>query len=486
MPYIANFPKLKLKKMAVRGELIISRKNWEKIKHLGSNARNVVAGAIHSKIMNKEILEKIDFIAYDLLFPRESIEKSYKTISDYGIKTVKYIITSEISLDILSNTLQEWRKESEYDIDGIVIVHNDLHKLISGKNPKYSFAFKSILTHEQSEVIVTDVEWNVSKDRYLKPLIKFNEVVISGVKIKQATGFNAKYIESNKIGPGSRIIIIRSGDVIPHVLKVLTPASQPKMPDMPYVWNDTHIDILLSDTGKNREQDIKTFMYFMKTLNIPFVGEGIITKLYDNGYDTLQKIVNITESDLLKIEGFKETAAKKITKSLSEIKRVGCEDLLNASNILGRGFGDKKIKLIFQKFPYLVSDRKRALTLTINNLKETDGIADITAKQFIENLPKFYKFYDDLGIKCVDKNPTPVVSSSLNPNFKEKKFVFTGFRNKDYEKIIEENGGTISNTITKNTSYLVVKTMDEKSNKITQASSYGIPIISKEDFEKML
>ena len=460
MAHISNFPKLdsklKIKKLAIRGELIISRENWEKIKSVGSNARNVVAGALHSKIINHDIMKNIEFVAYDLLFPRLSLGTAYKLLQSYGIKTVKYIELTEISLDVLSNMLQEWRRVSQYEIDGIVIVHNEIHNLISGKNPKYSFAFKSILTHEQAEVIVTDIEWNVSKDRYLKPIIKFNEVVISGVKIKQATGFNAKYIDTNKIGPGSRIIIIRSGDVIPHVLKVLTPSAngQPKMPEIPFVWNATRIDIILSDIGKNREQDIKSFIYFMKTLNIPYIGEGIVTKLYDSGFDTLRKIINIKEGDLLKLEGFKETNSKKICNSLEEIKTVACEDLLNASNILGRGFGDKKIKLIFKNYPYLLSDRKKASNLTIDNLKEIDGIANVTAQQFINNLPKFYIFYDDLGIKCTNK--TTIITHTepyeplgeplggpaarrichpvMNVNFKDKKFVFTGFRNKDYEK----------------------------------------------------
>ena len=80
-------------------------------------------------------------------------------------------------------------------------IKKQIHKVINGKNPKYAFAFKSILTHEQAEVTVTDVEWNVSMHKYMKPIVKFNEVVIAGVKIKQATGFNGKGIEPKVISP---------------------------------------------------------------------------------------------------------------------------------------------------------------------------------------------------------------------------------------------------------------------------------------------
>jgi NAD-dependent DNA ligase len=100
------------------------------------------------------------------------------------------------------------------------------------------------------EVIVTKVEWNVSKDMYMKPIVMFNEIDLDGVKIKQATGFNGQYITKNIIGPGSRIIIIRSGNVIPHIHNVLTPSAN-ELPSMPgtegvdYKWNDTHVDIMM-------------------------------------------------------------------------------------------------------------------------------------------------------------------------------------------------------------------------------------------------
>jgi len=106
----------------------------------------------------------------------------------------------------------------------IVVRDNQHHSIISGKNPKYSFAFKTILTHEEAEVIVSHVEWNISKDGFLKPTVYFNPIHIGGVKIQKATGFNASFIQSNTIGPGSHIVIIRSGDVIPYIVRTLSPS----------------------------------------------------------------------------------------------------------------------------------------------------------------------------------------------------------------------------------------------------------------------
>jgi NAD-dependent DNA ligase len=488
-----SIPKISIDKLAVRGELIINRKNWEKIKHLGSNARNVVAGALNAKIINKEIIEKIEFIAYDVMYPRKKLDEALEHIRTFKYNIVKYIKVNNLTLELLSNTLQDWRKNSNYEIDGIVISDNNAYDIIAGKNPEYSFAFKSIHTHNQVEVIVTDVEWNVSKDKYLKPIVKFNEVNLNGVNIKQATGFNANYIDTNKIGPGSRIIIIRSGDVIPHILSVLTPSAnnKPSMPDVEYKWNDTHIDILLEGDTKNRDHDIKEFIYFMKTLDISNMGPGTITKLYDAGFDTLKKIINIKYEELLKIEGFKETSSKKLIESLKKINDCDCLVLMDASNIMGRGYGYRKLKAIIDKYPFILNisdkeDRKRSLKLRVDDLTKVDLIAELSAILFIENLPKFYKFYDELGIKCSNKNDTSgvVAATNINQNIKDKNFVFSGFRNKEYEKYIIDNKGFVMQTVSSGTNYLIVSDINDNSSKIIKAKSLNIPIISKDDFEK--
>jgi len=192
------------------------------------------------KIINKNIMNNIEFVAYELIKPKMKPSDALEFMKIKGINIVEYAILNTINLKILSEYLKKWRSESLYDIDGIVINDNAIHNIIKDKNPEYSFAFKSIHTHEQVEVIVTEVLWNVSKDKYIKPIVKFNEIDLNGVKIKQASGFNASFIDKNKIGVGSRIIIIRSGDVIPHILSVLSKSASgnPSMPDIPYIWNE--------------------------------------------------------------------------------------------------------------------------------------------------------------------------------------------------------------------------------------------------------
>jgi DNA ligase (NAD+) len=485
--YINGLPDFTNKTFAVRGELIISKINWLKINDKGSNPRNVVAGIINSKIIDKKIASLIDFIVYDVIQPRTNIQTALLYAKNMEFNIVHYITTDRLSIPILYNLFKEWKEQSLYEIDGLVITHNDIYKLKNGENPKYSFAFKSLQMQQQINVIVNDIEWNVSKDKYLKPIVKFNEIKLNGVKIKQATGFNADYIVSNCIGIGSEIIIIRSGDVIPYIKEVITHATngKPLLPTIPFIWKGK--DIIVESNSKNREQDIKIFTNFMKTLNIKGIGEGIITKLYDNSFDTLLKIINITKNELISIDGFKDKSASNLIQALKSIKNAKCIDLMNASNLMGRGLGEKKLHLVIDKYPFICSDQNKALLLTIDDLKKINGLGDVTASLIISNLKLFFEFYNSLAINDNDndndnKNENETIIT--NDIYKNKIYVFTGIRDKKLETIIIASGGKIANTITHKTTALIVKDTNDNTVKIKTAKLLNIPIINYANFIK--
>jgi NAD-dependent DNA ligase len=496
LEYIESIPKLKGVDIAVRGELIISKMNWDILGAMGkqgANPRNTLSGAINSDILNRDILSKVDFVAYSLINPK--MNNGFPMLQEKNFKVVTNKIVDTFDLTALSNILQERRAIGEYVIDGIVVCDiSKYYEIVKDKNPEHSFAFKSIHTLEQAEVIVSKVEWNVSKDMYMKPIVMFNEIELDNVKIKQATGFNAAYIEKNVIGPGSRIIIIRSGNVIPHIQSVITSSANglPSMPVVDYNWNDTHVDIMMVNKSgdKNRDYDIKNLVYFMKTASIENMGPGNISKIYDAGFDDIKKIVNITKAELLKVSGFKEKTAENIINAVAVIKEIDCLILMDASNIMGRGFSYKKIKLITDAYPsILLHDKKsRAATSKINayDLMKVEGIAEISAKLFLNNLPKFYEFYDNLGIKCKGATKIPAAAAAaanamINANISGKSFVFTGFRDKDLEAYIIRMGGFIKTTISKNTDYLVVADLNENSTKVDKARSIGVPIILRDN-----
>lgn len=486
--------------IGIRGELIINKENWKKIKEnddKASNARNYVAGLINSKTINKDIIGNyLEFIAYDLIdlnnpTERLPINDIYDLLEKFNFTVVNNIKVNNIDINYLLTKLKEFKSNSIYEIDGIIITHNSKHIYDYNENPKFSFAFKSLKIQEEIIVIVKDIEWNVSKDKYLKPIIIFDEINLNNVNIKKATGFNADYIVKNKINIGSKIKIVRSGDVIPYIKEVITQSKTPLLPSYPYIWKGK--DIILEGDNKNREQDIKIFSYFMKSLDIKGIGEGIIIKLYDNSFDTLQKIINIKKEDLLNIEGFKEKSSENLIKALQKIKNKNCLDILVASNLLGRGLGEKRLKLIFDKYPYICNNQQEGLKLTVNDIKKINGFGEISAKLFIDNLYKFYDFYNSLNIienkEIIDNKDNKEIKDNKKINkYNDKIYVFSGFRNKELEKEIIEYGGTISSSVSKKTTALIVKDYDKEKDdgttKIKNAIKFNVPIILYDDFIK--
>lgn len=462
--------------LLVRGELILSKKSWDIIKDKGANARNVIAGTLNAKRPDPDIAKHIRFVAYELIEPKMPFYEGLSFMNKLGFETVyaRVIEPEDITTEKLTESLIERRKHSLYDIDGIVIRDNEIHKIIKEKNPKYAFAFKTMITHESAEVIVLNVEWNVSKDGLIKPIVQFEPIMINGVKIKQASGFNGAFIEKNAIGIGSKITIIRSGDVIPHITSVIT-KTVAMMPDIAYEWTDTHVDIIVKNDGTSNDQmKLRQMVHFSKTLDIAHLGEGTLKKLYEKGIDTIPKLLSLQKADLLLVDGIKEKSADNITLSIKKgMENTNCLQLMVACNLFGRGFGERKLNTIVSAHPEILEGAM------LSTLKEIDGIGETTAKQFLENLPKFYMFLKQINYTCVKKREKVVKNDKL----KDMTIVFTGFRNKEWEKIIIERGGKMGTSISKTTSIVVAVDKTEDSVKLKKARELNISIYNKEEFE---
>jgi DNA ligase (NAD+) len=477
--------------LVVRGEIILSRASWNELKHKGANARNVVAGAVNAKEPDAEVLRHLQFVAYEVLSPKEIPSNAFTHLKNLGFKTPHYVLMSEVEMnnETLSQLLIQRRANSEFECDGIVIRHDKEHKYIAGKNPKYAFAYKSILTHEEAEVIIHTVEWNVSKDGFLKPTLLFDTVVLAGVKIQRATGFNGQFIEKNKIGPGSRVVIIRSGDVIPHVVRVLSPSAtgKPNMPTIPFEWTDTHVDIYVVGEDTD-DMKLKQMEFFVNQLDIKYLAKGTLAKLFSAGFNTISKVMHIKEADLLKIDGIQSKGAHKIYESIQKTKQSAtCLDYLNASNKLGRGIGRKKIESLVQAYPEILEGR----VPNTSHLVKIEGLSSATIQSMIEALPATMEWIKEIDAtvctKKKSKSPSPSKDSSpSNKHLKElegKTIVFTGFRNKEWEDLLKQVQCKVSNSVTKSLYLVVALDPSENSSKLQKAKDYQLTILSKTEFQ---
>lgn len=495
IPFLANTTKLTRTGVpfAVRGELIISRKDFAAIADKGANARNTVAGLLNSKVPDLQISSRTQFVAYELLEPVMKPSEQLQYIENTLELECVYsalIKSSDVTVDTLSEILIQRRTDSKYEIDGIVVCHNAVHARLVGANPDHAFAFKSVITMEKAEVTVTKVEWNMSKDGIFVPVVCFVPVALNGVVISRSHGFNGKYIRDNCIGPGARIIVMRSGDVIPYIVQVISPADAPQMPTAPFVWSASGVDIRLNQQDASSEYtqtlQLKNLQYFFDKLDVRGLSNGIVERLYASGYKTVGSILQISKEQLQTVEGFKNTLAQKIYDAIQERKaHIDPYTLMDASNTLGRGMGYKKIKQICDAYPIILTER---YIPTEAQLKSIKGIEQKTADVFIQHLGGFFKFLDDnqLGEYLVSKSAmsTPIPrAAALVAN---KNIVFSGVRDKELETYIQDNGGHVSTSVSIKTSLVLVKTLDSLSGKIAKAQELGVPIMLLEDYKREL
>ena len=477
-----------MENVIVRGEFIIKKSVFEsKHKNDFANIRNMVAGIVNRKKLDNKI-ESVDFVAYEVISPILKPSEQMKFLETNGFNTVKNSFYTSIDNSLLSNKLVDWRKNYEYEIDGVIVSDDNIHKRISG-NPDHSFAFKMVISDQVAETHVTDVIWSASKDGYLKPRVRINPVHIGGVKIEYATGFNGQFIERNKIGIGAIVQIVRSGDVIPYIKSVTTPAEEPKMPDEKYSWTSTHVDIMLV----NKDDDItvleKQITLFFTTLDVAGLSSGNVKRLIEGGYNTISKILKLEKEDFLKIEGFKQKLAEKIYSGIKlKVEEASLSKLMVASGKMGRGLGEKKIKPILQQYPNILVSGETE-NEKIQMLLNIEGIGKENAKTFINNIPKFVQFLVECDLKSkLDQKAVNIETETLEKQNKdhilfEKKILITGFRDKELMKRLEEEFKvTFSSTISKDVFIVLVKNENEENAKIKKAKELSIPIVKLTDF----
>ena len=533
------------KNITVRGEFIITKALFQaKYAATFANPRNFVAGVINKKTIDADKYRDLSFVIYEVIEPRMKPSEQLKFLQ--SMPNVEVIQSnsacgrgqgasatdgsapsnsacgrgqggsapsnsacgrgqgasatdgsapsnsacgrgqggsapSGITNDLLSTMLINWRATYAYEIDGLICMNDAVYPRPTG-NPDYAFAFKMVLSDQIAEAHVIDVIWTPSKDGYLKPRVQIDPITLGGVIIEYATGFNAKFIEENKIGLGAVIRLIRSGDVIPHITDVIQPAFKPLMPDPDtYEWNDTHVDIVLIDKADNQVVKEKNITGFFTNIGVDGLGNGNVKRIMHAGFDTIPKIIAMTKEELRGVEGFQEKMAQKIHFGIyQKLQEVSLPELMHATNIFGRGFGTKKLASILNELPTILQ------TISYDTSNDNDkvkmitnvpGMAKTTAAKFVDNIDEFLEFMQQA--KLTDKlqytPPAPVFTS--HPLY-QKKYVMTGFRDKDLIAQLDAVGAEQVTSVSKNTFVVIVKDLSETTGKVDEARKLNIPIMT--------
>lgn len=471
----------KEKGLVIRGELIIQKKQFiHKYSKEFANPRNFVAGVVNQKIPHAERLNDISFVAYEVIHPEMNPSKQLSILKTVDVETVQYMMKENISNELLSDVLTKWRETYMYEIDGVICCNDEVYCRRAG-NPEHAFAFKMVLSDQVVEAKVVSVVWSASKDGYLKPRVQLEPVVLGGVSIEYATGFNGKFIVDNKIGVGAIVTLIRSGDVIPHILNVVKPAQEPMMPSDNYIWNETGVDIVLVDKLNDNSVNHKVITSFFKTIGVDGLGPGNVKKIIDAGYNTIPLIISMTRGQYLEIEGFKQKMSDKIYDGIKEkISEASLSLLMDATNIFGRGFGEKKFQSILLELPDIIVSN-RSSSEKIGEVEKVNGIALKTAQRFVEKIPEFIEWTKCAGVESkLSVIPSSLVSKD-HPLY-GKKIAITGFRDKELVAALDLVGAINVNTISKDVFLVIVKDYDVDTSKVDMANKLGIPLMIPKTF----
>lgn len=446
-----------------------------------ANPRNLVAGLLNSKEVT-EPLKDLQFIKYGAI-PNEGF--NFKTKSDIldmlnsgqEVKVNYHLfIAKNITEDLLVELFKRW--STDYEIDGIILEVNNLDlqenlgRETSSNNPCYARAFKHDSFEQKAEATVLGISWNISKHGLLKPVLHITPIKLDGVTVSNVTGNNAKFVKDMGLGVGAKVVVKRSGMVIPLIVEVLETVDfvMPVVEGAEIDWNENGIELItLTETD---DQKLKQNVAFFEILEADNVSEGIITQLWDAGYQTIKDILNVTTTQLESIDRFGKRKAQIVYNSIQKsVTDVQLSKLQHATGLF-RGLGSKKLLLLehFTTRP------------TINQVMEIDGFAEISAKVFVDNYDNFFIFVGNLPITIAKKVEAVKVGTDLDG----KSFVFTGVRRKDLEEVIESRGGKVAGSVSKTTTYLVMKSKGSGSSKETKAVSLGVVILTVEELENLL
>jgi DNA ligase (NAD+) len=494
------------KKIEVRGEVYMTKKNFELINKNEvdkfANPRNAAAGSIRQLDPKIAAKRKLDFMAYDIA-------------TDLGLKTHEAVHQLLIKLGFKSNSHNQYcknisevqkfyekvgkiRKNFPYWSDGTVINANRIdlfNKLgIVGKAPRGAIAYK--YPAEQATTIVEDIQVQIGRTGTLTPVAHLKPVQVAGTTVSRATLHNEDEIKRLDVRLGDTVILQKAGDIIPdivQVLKNLRPKSAKqfvfpkKCPACGSKVERKAGEVAHYCTNKKCfAQERERLYHFVskKAFDIEDLGPKIIDQLMEeNLIANAADIFHLKKSDLLPLERFAEKSADNLIQAISKSKSVSLARFIYALGI--RHIGEETAIDLAKHFGSLEKIQRTSLE-ELNNIYE---VGDVMAQSIYEYFQdkKNQELIKDL-LKAGINIRRDAINRVSNPAIQGKTFVLTGtlktMTRDEAKKKIREAGGNVSSSVSKNTDYVLAG--EEPGSKFDKAKSLGVKIISEKEFLNML
>jgi DNA ligase (NAD+) len=472
----------------LRCEGLFAKAAFLKYKAEFDSARNAASGILNRRDAHHSIKD-LHLMVIQVMQPNVKPSRGLAWAKSKGFRVVPFKVFNAKKLNAknLSALLAKRKTGSSYALDGIVLTLDKVNPLPKAGNPTWAVAFKENIDVDAAPVTtVRAVEWEISAHGLVKPVIVYDPVDWDGSSLTRASAFNAKFVNTNGIGVGAKVAILRSGDIIPYIVKVLKKV-KPSVP--PASMGNVHLDKkgtdwVLDAPLENEDYRIKKIARTFNNLGVEFLKETTVRKLYAHGYTNVTKILKASVQDFLKLPGVKVTTAEKLWSAIHSVidKGVPLINLMDASGVFPRGIGTTRLENIAQVYP-LMKLAAAPEDVQMKKLLALPGFKDTTAQMFIKGSKKFLKWMDIVGIKAIDQRKATNESDIKSSKLTGITVSWTSYRNKDEERTVQENGGKVV-PFGGRTQVLLFSPTGKLSTKIDKAKAKGIAVMTWDQFAK--
>jgi DNA ligase (NAD+) len=497
--------------LEVRGEIYLPFDSFRKINRrrenedlpLFANPRNAAAGSIRLLDPKEVAARMLDVFLYTLFTEGEEKESQWESLQmmkKLGFKTNPHSRRCS-SLDEVLIFYEEWktrRDTLDYDVDGIVIKVDavEQQRLLgsTAKFPRWAISFK--FPARQATTQIKDIIVQVGRTGALTPVAVLEPVKLSGTTISRSTLHNEDELRRKDIRVGDFVLIERSGDVIPKVVRVIKekrtgkeipfdfPKECPVCNTAVYRPEDEAISRCINPSCPAKLKEALLHYSSRRAMNIETLGVALVNQLLDNKLvQTIPDLYNLKYDDLVDLE---RMGPKSSLNLLDEIERSKGRDLPRLIYALGIRFvGERTAQAIAAYFKDLYSLTKA----TADELVQIGDVGPKVAESivFFFQQPENKTLIDKLrkaGVNFFSQGDISSDEGSLSG----QTFVLTGklikFSREDAKKAIEKQGGTVTSTVSQKTDYVIVG--ENPGSKFEKAQKLGVRVLEEKDFLELI
>ena len=497
--------------LVLRGEAVIGYKDFEKINEeiedvdaRYKNPRNLCSGSVRQ--LNNEITAQrnVRFYAFTLVRAegvdfRNSRLYQMEWLREQGFDVVEHHPVTRETVEDEVKWFSEHIEANDVPSDGLVLVYDDIaygEALgTTAKFPRDSFAFK--WADEIRETTLLEIEWSPSRTGLINPVAVFEPVELEGTTVSRASVHNISIMEELELGVGDRIQVYKANMIIPQIAENLTRSGVRDIPEAcPVCGGATRISMenetktLCCTNPKCQAKHIKSFALFVSrdAMNIEGLSEATLEKFIMNGFiKDFTDIFHLDrhEEEIKAMDGFGEKSYLKLQAGVQNARVTTLPRLVYSLGI--PNIGSANAKMICRA---LGNDPERVMNATAEELSEISGVGEVIAGTYVqyfadeEHREIFRRLLSEVEIPKEEKPEGGQDLSGVN-------FVITGsvehFANRgEVKEEIERRGGKVTGSVTSKTNYLINNDVNSTSSKNRKARELGIPIISEEEFLKML